>query len=139
MGLEAARGLTFITAFYWDRTDATRRFGERFFAQQRAMPSMAQAAVYSGTLHYLKSIASAGTAETSPVLAAMRANRVRDFYAEDGWLRVDGRLMHDLYLVQVKGPAESKRPWDYYKVLSAVPADQAFRPLSESKCPLARS
>ncbi len=139
MGLEAARGLTFMTAFYWDRTDATRRFGERFFARQRAMPSMAQAAVYSGTLHYLKSIASAGTAETSPVLAAMRANRVRDFYAEDGWLRVDGRLMHDLYLVQVKAPAESKRPWDYYKVLSAVPADQAFRPLSESKCPLARS
>ena len=139
MGLEAAHGLTFMTAFYWDRTPETRRFGERFFAQQRAMPSMAQAAVYSGTLHYLKAVATAGTSDTGPVLAAMRANRVHDFYAEDGWLRVDGRLMHDLYLVQVKAPAESTRPWDYYKVLSTVPADQAFRSLSDSKCPLARS
>lgn len=139
MGLDVAHGLTFMTGFYWDRTDASRRFGERFFARQRAMPSMAQAAVYSGTTHYLRSIAAAGTAATDAVLAAMRANRVKDFYAEDGWLRVDGRLMHDLYLVQVKTPADSKRPWDYYKVLATVPADQAFRALSDSKCPLARS
>ena len=139
MGLPAAHGLTFMTAFYWDRTDATRRFAERFQARAHAMPSMAQAAVYSGTLHYLRAVAAAGTTATNPVLAAMRASHVRDFYAEDGWLRVDGRLMHDLHLVQVKTPAESKGPWDVYKVLATVPAEQAFRPLSESKCPLARS
>lgn len=139
MGLPSARGLTFMTAFYWDRTDATRRFAERFQARARAMPSMAQAAVYSGTLHYLRAVAAAGTADTAPVLAAMRGTRVKDFYADDGWLRVDGRLMHDLYLVQVKAPDESKEPWDTYKVLATIPAEQAFRPLSESKCPLARS
>lgn len=139
MGLDVAQGLTFMTAFYWDRTEASRRFGERFFARQHAMPSMAQAAVYSGVMHYLKSIAAAGTSATDAVLAAMRANHVRDFYAEDGWLRVDGRLMHDLYLVQVKTPAQSKRPWDYYTVRATVPADQAFRALSDSKCPLVRS
>ncbi len=139
MGLDVAQGLTFMTGFYWDRTDASRRFAERFFARHHAMPSMAQAAVYSGTLHYLRAVAAAGTAETGPVLAAMRGTRVHDFYAEDGWLRVDGRLMHDLFLVQVKTPAASTKPWDYYSILATVPADQAFRPLSDSKCPLARS
>ncbi len=139
MGLDVAQGLTFMTGFYWDRTEASRAFGERFFARHHAMPSMAQAAVYSGATHYLRAIAAAGASATEPVLAAMRGTHVKDFYAEDGWLRVDGRLMHDLYLVQVKTPAESKRAWDYYKILSTVPADQAFRPLADSKCPLARS
>lgn len=139
MGLDIAHGLTFMVAFIWDRTDATRRFSERFFARHKAMPTMPQAAVYSGTLHYLRAVATAGTSETGPVLTAMRASRIHDFYAVDGWLRVDGRMMHDLYLVQVKTPAESKGPWDYHKILSTVPADQAFKPLSDSKCPLARS
>lgn len=139
MGLEAAQGLTFMTGFYWDRTPAARQFGERFFAKQRQMPSMAQAAVYSGVAHFLKGIAAAGTSETGPVLTAMRGAPVQDFYAEHGWLRADGRLMHDLYLVQVKAPAQSMRVWDYYDVLATVPAEKAFRPLSESKCPLARS
>ena len=139
MGLPAAQGLSFMTGFYWDRTDATRRFAERFGARAHAMPSMAQAAVYSGTLHYLRAVAAAGTAATDPVLAAMRATHVKDFYAEDGWLRADGRLMHDLFLVQVKTPAESHGAWDVYKVLATVPAEQAFRPLTESRCPLARS
>ena len=139
MGLDAAQGLTFMTEFYWDRTAASRAFSERFFARHHAMPSMAQAAVYSGTTHYLRAIAAAGASATDAVLAAMRGTHLKDFYAEDGWLRVDGRLMHDLYLVQVKTPAESKRAWDYYKILSTVPADQAFRPLADSKCPLART
>ena len=114
MGLDVAGGLTFLTAFIWDRTEATRRFSQRFFSRHQAIPTMPQAAVYSGTLHYLKAIAAAGSAETGPVLAAMRANRIHDFYAEDGWIRVDGRMMHDMYLVQVKTPAESKGPWDYH-------------------------
>lgn len=139
MGLRTAHGLTFMTSFYWDRTEASRRFGERFFKVHGAMPTMAQAAVYSGITHYLKSVAAAGTNATTAVLAAMRGMHVRDFYTEDGWLRADGRLMHNLYLVQVKTAAEAKRTWDYYKIVQTVPADQAFRNLAESKCPLVRS
>lgn len=139
VGLSSAQGLTFVTAFYWDRTDDTRRFGQRFFAVQNAMPSMAQAAVYSGVSHYLKSVAAAGTTVNNAVLAKMRALPVNDFYADNGWLRADGRLMHDLYLVQVKSPSASKRPWDYYDVLATVSAEQAFRKPSESRCPLLRT
>ncbi|WP_158746980.1 ABC transporter substrate-binding protein [Acidisphaera sp. L21] len=139
MGLELAQGLTFLIAFVWDRTDATRRFSERFMARHKAPPTMPQAAVYSGTLHYLRAVAAAGTSDTDPVIAAMRANRVRDVYAEDGWIRADGRMMHDMYLVQVKAPNKSKGPWDYSDILSTVPADKAFRLLSESKCPLVHS
>ena len=136
MGLDTAQRLTFLIAFVWDRTDATRAFSKRFMARHKAPPTMPQAAVYSGTLHYLRAIASAGSAETGPVLDAMRASRVHDFYAEDGWLRADGRMMHDMYLVQVKTPAESTGPWDYHNILSTVTADKAFKPLSESRCPL---
>ena len=100
---------------------------------------MPQAAVYSGITHYLRAVAAAGTADTGPVLSAMRASRVHDFYAEDGWLRADGRMMHPLYLVQVKTPTESKGPWDYHKILADVPAEQAFKPLAQSRCPLVRS
>jgi len=139
IGLSSAQGLTFVTAFYWDRTEETRRFGQRFFAVQNAMPSMAQAAVYSGVSHYLKSVAAAGTTANDAVLAKMRALPVNDFYARNAWLRADGRLMHDLYLVQVKSPSASKRPWDYYDVLATISAEQAFRKPSESRCPLLRT
>jgi branched-chain amino acid transport system substrate-binding protein len=139
IGLSSAQGLTFVTAFYWDRTEETRRFGQRFFAVQNAMPSMAQAAVYSGVSHYLKSVAAAGTTANDAVLTKMRALPVNDFYAQNAWLRADGRLMHDLYLVQVKSPSGSKRPWDYYDVLATISAEQAFRKPSESRCPLLRT
>jgi branched-chain amino acid transport system substrate-binding protein len=136
MGLEVAQGLTFATAFYWDRNDATRQFARRFFARQRIMPTMAHAADYSAVTHYLKAVAAVGTREAGSVLAQMRATPVQDFYCENGRLRIDGRLMHDMYLARVKKPAQSAYAWDYCELLDTIPAEAAFRPLSESKCPL---
>jgi branched-chain amino acid transport system substrate-binding protein len=138
LGLEAAQGLTFVTAFYWDRDDETRAWSQRFFARHQAMPTMPQASVYSAIQHYLKAIAAAGTDETTAVMKKMRELPVNDFYARNGHIRIDGRLMHDMYLAQVKSPAESKGPWDYYKILGTVPAEQAFRSLEEGGCPLVK-
>jgi branched-chain amino acid transport system substrate-binding protein len=138
LGLQAAQGLTFVTAFYWDRDDETRAWSQRFFARHQAMPTMPQASVYSAIQHYLKAIAAAGTDETTAVMKKMRELPVNDFYARNGHIRIDGRLMHDMYLAQVKSPAESKGPWDYYKILGTVPAEQAFRSLEEGGCPLVK-
>jgi branched-chain amino acid transport system substrate-binding protein len=136
IGLDAAQGLTFLTAFYWDRDDASRAWSKRFFKQHKRMPSSAQAAVYSAIRHYLRAVEAAGTDEARAVMAKLQEIPVNDFYATNGTVRKDGRLIHDMYFVQVKTPAESKGPWDYYKVLSTIPGDQAFQPLSESGCPL---
>ena len=100
------------------------------------MPTSAQAAVYSAIRHYLRAVEAAGTDEARAVMAKLQEIPVNDFYATNGKVRKDGRLVHDMYFVQVKTPAESKGPWDYYKVLSTIPGDQAFQPLNESKCPL---
>ena len=127
MQLQAAQGLKFVTAFYWDRNEETRAWSKRFFDKLGRMPTMPQAAVYSAIRHYLGSIAAAGTDEAKAVMAKMRERPVNDFYVKNGHLREDGRLVHDMYLAQVKTPAESKGPWDYYKVLSTIPGDQAFR------------
>jgi branched-chain amino acid transport system substrate-binding protein len=136
MGLDAAQGLTFLTAFYWDRDDASLAWSKRFFEQYKRMPTSAQAAVYSAIRHYLRAIEAAGTDEPRAVIAKLQEIPVNDFFATNGQVRKDGRLVHDMYFVQVKTPAESKGPWDYYKVLSTLPGDQAFQPLNESGCPL---
>jgi branched-chain amino acid transport system substrate-binding protein len=136
MGLKASQGLTFITAFYWDRDDETRAWSKRFFERQHAMPTQTQASTYSAVRHYLKSIEAAGTDEAKAVMAKMREIPVNDFFAHNGHLREDGRLVHDMYFAQVKTPAESTKPWDYYKILATIPGDQAFRPMSEGGCPL---
>jgi branched-chain amino acid transport system substrate-binding protein len=138
LGLPAAQGLTFVTAFYWDRDEASRRWAKRFFARHRAMPTMAQASVYSAIRHYLRAIAAAGTDEARAVMAKMRELPVEDFYAPGARLRIDGRLVHDMYLAQVKKPAESTGPWDYYKILATIPGDQAFHSLADGGCPLAQ-
>jgi branched-chain amino acid transport system substrate-binding protein len=135
LGLAVAQGLVLTTGFYWDRTDETRAFGKRFYAKMNAMPTMAQAGVYSAIMHYLKAIDAAGTDDAMTVMAKMRALPVNDFFAKDGRIREDGRVVHDLYLVEVKSPAESKYPWDYFKVLKTIPGDQAFRPLADGGCP----
>jgi branched-chain amino acid transport system substrate-binding protein len=137
MELQAAQGLKFVTAFYWDRDDESRAWSKRFFAKQGRMPTMAQAGVYSAVRHYIAAIAAAGTDEAKAVMAKMRATPVNDFYVKNGHLREDGRLVHDMYFAQVKTPSESTKPWDYYNILGAIPGDQAFRPLSEGGCPLA--
>ena len=136
MGLKTAQGLTTVTAWYWDLNDDTRAFAKRFFALHGAMPTAPQAAVYSAVLHYLKAVAAINSDDTDPVLEKMRATPVEDFYAPGAMLRADNKLVHDFYLVQVKKPDELKKPWAYYNVVETIAAKDAYRPLSESECPL---
>jgi branched-chain amino acid transport system substrate-binding protein len=136
MQLQAAQELKFITAFYWDRDDETRAWSKRFFDKQGRMPTMAQASIYSAVKHYIAAIAAAGTDEAKAVMAKMRELPVNDFYVKNGHVREDGRLVHDMLFAQVKTPAESTKPWDYYKILGVIPGDQAFRPLAEGGCSL---
>jgi len=138
LGLKLAQGLIITEAYYWDLNEKTRAFGKRFFERMKRMPTMNQAATYSATLHYLKAVQAAGTKETRPVMAKMRATPVRDAFTDNGILRDDGRMVHSMFLFEVKKPEESKGPWDYYKVLAEVPGDQAFRPLNEGGCPLVK-
>ncbi|MGO4329900.1 ABC transporter substrate-binding protein [Cupriavidus sp. 2TAF22] len=136
LGLPAAQGMTLTTAFYWDRDDATRAWSQRFFEKTKRMPTLVQAGVYSSTMHYLKAVQAARSDDSDAVLARMRETPVNDFFARDGKIRADGLMVHDMYLVEVKRPQESRRPWDYYKIKSVIPASEAFRPLSASTCPL---
>jgi branched-chain amino acid transport system substrate-binding protein len=136
IGLEYAQGLLFTEAFYWDQNDETRAWSKRFMDRQKKAPTMIQAGMYGATLHYLKAIRAAGTDEAKAVMERMRASPVDDFMTKQGHIRPDGRLVRDMYLLQVKTPAESKGPWDYMKVLATIPGEQAFRPLSEGGCPL---
>ena len=138
LGLKQAQGLIITEAYYWDLNDKTRAFGKRFFDRMKRMPTMNQAATYSATLHYLKAAQAAGTRDTKPVLAKMRETPVRDAFTDNGVLREDGRMVHSMFLFQVKKPEESTGPWDYYKVLAEIPGDQAFRPLKDGGCPLVK-
>ncbi|WP_027555590.1 ABC transporter substrate-binding protein [Bradyrhizobium sp. Cp5.3] len=138
LGLKLAQGLIITEAYYWDLNDKTRAFGKRFLERVKRMPTMNQAATYSATLHYLKAVQAAGTRDTKTVMAKMRELPVRDAFTDNGVLREDGRMVHSMYLFQVKKPEESKGPWDYYKLLAEVPADQAFRPLKDGGCPLVK-
>jgi len=137
LGLTTANGLIFTTAFYWDRDEASRVWSKRFFARTGRMPGMVQAGTYSAVLHYLKAVETAGTADGKVVADKIRELPVDDFFAK-GRVREDGRMMHDMYLVEVKTPSESKAKWDYYKVLRRIPAEEAAQPLSESKCSLVK-
>ncbi|WBL78321.1 ABC transporter substrate-binding protein [Bradyrhizobium xenonodulans] len=138
LGLKLAQGLIITEAYYWDLNDKTRAFGKRFLERVKRMPTMNQAATYSATLHYLKAVQAAGTKDTKTVMAKMRELPVKDAFTDNGMLREDGRMVHSMYLFQVKKPEESKGPWDYYKLLAEVPADQAFRPLKDGGCPLVK-
>jgi branched-chain amino acid transport system substrate-binding protein len=137
LGLTTANGLVFTTAFYWDRDEGSRVWSKRFFERTGRMPGMVQAGTYSAVLHYLKAMEAAGTVDGRVVADRMRELPVDDFFAK-GRVREDGRMMHDMYLVEVKTPSESKAKWDYYKVLRRIPAEEAAQPLSESKCSLAK-
>lgn len=138
LGLKIAQGIILTEGFYWDRTDATRAWSKRFFEARKAMPTMVQAGVYSSVLHYLKAIKASGTDDPKRVVQKMREMPVQDMFAENGQVRADGRMVHDMYVMQVKSPEESRYPWDYYKILKTIPGDQAFRPLAESECLLVR-
>jgi len=138
LGLKLAQGLIITEAYYWDLNDRTRAFGKRFFERMKRMPTMNQAATYSATLHYLNAVKAANTRDTQLVLEKMRATPVRDAFTDNGVLREDGRMVHSMFLFEVKKPQESAGPWDYYKVLAEVPGDQAFRPLKDGSCPLVK-
>ena len=138
LGLKTAQGMLLSEAFYWDMNDETRAFSKKYFAKMNAMPNMSQMGVYSSVRHYLKAVEAAGTTESGAVMAKMRELPVQDVFTKNGKLREDGMMVHDMYLFQVKSPAESKAPWDYYKLMGTVPADKAFVPLSESSCPLVK-
>lgn len=135
LGLQEAQGLTVTEASYWDMNDETRAWSKKFFDKVGAMPNMLQTGTYSSVLHYLRAVEAAGTDETEAVMAKMREMPVEDIFYK-GTIRQDGRMVHDMYLFEVKKPDESKAPWDYYKLISKIDADKAFQPLEKSTCSL---
>ena len=136
LGLDKAQGLTFNNAFYWDRDDQTRAWSKRFMDRHGSIPTDDHASVYSAVLHYLKAINAANALEASAVMAKMREIPVNDIFARNGKVRVDGRMEHEMNLMRVKAPKDSRGPWDYFEQLEVVPAQRAFRSMAESGCPL---
>jgi branched-chain amino acid transport system substrate-binding protein len=137
LGLQATAGMQFVTGFYWDANEPSRAWSKRFGARmQGRMPTMSQAGVYSATRHFLQAVKDTGTDKIADVVARMRATPINDALAQNGHLREDGSMIHDLMLVQVKTPAESKGPWDYYKIVKTLPGEEAFMPLAKEPCPL---
>jgi branched-chain amino acid transport system substrate-binding protein len=138
MGLQNAQGLILTTAFYWDRNEASRAWSARFFERRHAMPTMIQAGTYSAVLHYLRAVAAVGGKAPDAVMGWMRDHPVDDAIFQGGHLRKDGQMVHDMYLVEVKTPEQSRRDWDFYKILATIPADKAFQPLERGQCKLVK-
>jgi branched-chain amino acid transport system substrate-binding protein len=136
LGLPATQGMYVTEAWYWDLNDETRKWSKRFFDKTKKMPTMIHAGVYSAVTMYLNAVKATGTDDADTVMAWLRKNKHSDMFGKNMTLREDGRLVHDMYLFQVKKPSESKGEWDYYNVRQTIPADQAFQPLSLSRCPL---
>jgi branched-chain amino acid transport system substrate-binding protein len=135
LGLANTEGLQLADSWYWNQDDASRKFAKRFFDKYKRMPSSIQAADYSATTNYLKAVQTAGTTDGDKVMSTLKGMKIDDFYNK-GQIRADGRMIHDMYLFQVKSPKESTTPWDYYKLIAKVPGDQAFTTVAESKCSL---
>jgi branched-chain amino acid transport system substrate-binding protein len=135
LGLQAAQGLVLTEGYYWDLNDKTRNLGERFFKRTGRMPSMIHAGTYSATLSYLKAVKAAGTKDPDAVAKKLKELPVDDDFAQGGKVLENGRMVHDMYLFEVKKPSESKKPWDYYKLVAKVPGDKAFFTAKESGCP----
>ncbi len=138
LGLKTTQGLQFTESFYWDQNDETRAWSKRFMERNKKMPTMVQAGIYSGVLHYLKAVKAANTTEGPKVAEEMRKLKVNDFMSKDVEIRADGKVVRDMYLFEVKKPEESKGTWDYYKLVRQIPAADVTRPLSESACPLVK-
>ena len=130
------RSLVLTEAFYWDQNDETRAWTKRYRAKKDKLPSMLTAGVYSSTLHYLKAVQAAGTDDAKAVMAKMREMPINDMMTKNGKLREDGRVIRDMYLFEVKAPSESKGKDDIYKLVATVPGEQAYRPVTDGKCPL---
>src|ERR1700682_2326921 len=137
-GLETAQGMLLAEAFYWDLNDDTRAFSKRFMERVKRMPTAAQAGVYSSVTHYLKAVKAAGTTDAAAVIKVMKDTPINDMFAKNGKIREDGRMVHEMYLFEVKKPSESKGRWDDYKLLGTVPGNEAFQSLELSRCPLVK-
>jgi branched-chain amino acid transport system substrate-binding protein len=135
LGLANTTGLQLADSWYWNQDDASRKFAKRFFDKYKRMPSSLQAADYSAATNYLKAVQTAGTTDSDKVMSTLKTMKIDDFYNK-GQIRADGRMIHDMYLFEVKGANESSTPWDYYKTVAKVPGDQAFTTPAESKCAL---
>lgn len=136
IGLQGAQGTYMTTASYWNMDEKTRAWSKKFFAKTNVMPTMIHTGVYGSVLHYLKAIKAAGTDDPAKVMAKMRELPIEDTFVHGGKLREDGRVIRDMYLARVKKPSESKEPWDYLEIVKTIKGDDAYRPVSESKCPL---
>lgn len=136
MGLDATQGLLLTTGWYWDMDDESREWAERYYERVGTMPGMVHAGIYSSTMHYLNTVEELGSDDPVEVRAAMAEKPVNDFFSRNGYIREDGRMVHDMYLARVKSPEESTGEWDLYEILTTIPADEAYRPLSESQCKL---
>jgi branched-chain amino acid transport system substrate-binding protein len=138
LGLAATQNMYLTDGWYWDQNDASRAWSKKFEAKVGRKPSMLQAGDYSSVSFYLNAVKATGTDDADTILKWMRSNKINDMFAQGGYVREDGRMIHDMYLMQVKTPKESKGPWDYYKVLATLPGDQVYTKLSESTCPLVK-
>jgi branched-chain amino acid transport system substrate-binding protein len=136
LGLATAQGLYLTTGWYWDLNPETRAFGKRYFEKMQKEPTMDQAGYYSATLTYLKAVKAAGSTDSDKVMAELRKTKINDMFAKGGYIRADGVMVHDMYVMQVKSPQESKYPWDYYKVIKVMKGEEAFGPIT-GLCPLA--
>ena len=134
--LQVTQGMYLTDGWYWDMNQETRDWSKRYFAKMKRMPSMLQAADYSAATQYLNAVKASGTDDPDKVIAQMHKTKINDFFAKNGYIRPDGRMVHDMYLMEVKKPSESKYPWDYYKVVQTIPAEQAWTTKAESKCSL---
>lgn len=138
LGLPTTQGMMFTEGFYWNLNDDTRAWSRRFFSVHKKMPSMLHAGTYSAVMTYLKAVQAAGTDDAGPVMKKMKETPINDFFAKNGKIREDGRMVHDMYLVQVKKPGESKEPWDYYNIKAVLPGNEAFQSMALSRCPLVK-
>lgn len=136
LGLNLTQGMYLTDGWYWDANADTRAWSKRYFEKMKKEPSMLQAADYSAAANYLKAVKAVGSDDTDKVMAYLKANKINDMFAKNGVIRPDGRMVHDMYLMEVKKPAESKYPWDYYKVVATIPGDQAYATKAETKCAL---
>ena len=136
LGLEATQGLYLTTGWYWDQSPESRAWARRYFGVMKKMPSMVQAGDYSATMTYFQAVKAAGTDDADKVMTQLRTLKINDMFAKGGYIRADGRMVHDMFLMQVKKPSESKAPWDYYRIVQSIKGDEAYTTKAESKCPL---
>jgi branched-chain amino acid transport system substrate-binding protein len=138
LGLKTTQGMYLTDAWYWNQSPESRAWGRRFFEKMKRMPSFLQAGDYSAVSQYLMAVKAAGTDDADAVMAQLKKQKINDMFAKGGVIRQDGRMVHDMYLMQVKSPDQSKEPWDYFTVAQTIPGDQAYLPLAQSRCSLVK-